>query len=137
MSSNQFEREELQAPLSEINMTPLVDVMLVLLVIFLVTAPVLNSAITLNLPKEKTIQIIEKQPFSISINKDGQYFLKGKAVSESVLEKELQKIATENPQQQIHLRADTNVVYGKVSHVLAIAQSLGLNNIGFVTDPIN
>ena len=131
----QFEREELQAPLSEINMTPLVDVMLVLLVIFLVTAPMLNSAIKLNLPSESAAQITEQKAVAISVNKAGQYFLDDRAVSLSELENELQLLAKKNPKQQIHLRADVDASYGNVSKVLATAQRLGLTNIGFVTEP--
>jgi biopolymer transport protein ExbD len=130
-----FEREELQAPLAEINMTPLVDVMLVLLVIFLVTAPMLNSAIKLKLPSESAAQISNDKPITISINKSGQYFVDDQPISESDLERKLQLTAKDNSKQQIHLRADVDVSYGKVSHVLAIAQRLGLANIGFVTEP--
>jgi biopolymer transport protein TolR len=131
----QFDREDLQAPLSEINMTPLVDVMLVLLVIFLVTAPMLNSAIKLNLPGESAAQITEQKPVAISINKDGQYFLNDRAVSFGELEGELKTIAGKNPKQQIHLRADVDVHYGQVSKVLGASQRVGLSNIGFVTEP--
>lgn len=128
-----FEREELQAPLSEINMTPLVDVMLVLLVIFLVTAPMLNSAIKLNLPSETAAQITEQKTITISINAQGQYFVDDIAVSESDLERKLQLTARENPKQPIHIRADVNVNYGKVSHLLAELQRDGLSNVGFIT----
>ena len=93
----QFEREELQAPLSEINMTPLVDVMLVLLVIFLVTAPVINSAINLNLPQEAASEITEEKIVAISINKDGQYFINDRAISFDELSNELSAIAKNNP----------------------------------------
>jgi|LauGreSBDMM110SN_4_FD.fasta_scaffold52497_1 biopolymer transport protein ExbD len=130
-----FDREELQAPLAEINMTPLVDVMLVLLVIFLVTAPMLNSAIKLNLPAESAAQITEQKTITISINRSGQYFVDDKPVSEVELETKLRATAQENPKQQIHIRADVDVNYGKVSHILADLQRLGLANIGFVTQP--
>jgi biopolymer transport protein ExbD len=130
-----FEREELQAPLSEINMTPLVDVMLVLLVIFLVTAPMLNSAVRLNLPAESAAQITEQKTITISINRAGEYFVDDKLVSQKELETKLIATAKENPKQQIHLRADVDVNYGKVSHVLADLQRAGLSNIGFVTEP--
>lgn len=130
-----FEREEFQAPLSEINMTPLVDVMLVLLVIFLITAPMLNSAIKLNLPAESAAQITEQKTITISINQAGQYFIDDQPVSEGELEHRLSLTAAENPKQQIHLRVDVNVNYGKVSHVLADLQRIGLSNIGFVTEP--
>ena len=130
-----FEREDLQAPLAEINMTPLVDVMLVLLVIFLVTAPMLNNAIKLNLPSESAAQITEQKALTISVNGSGNYFLNDKSMSLQELQNELQKAAKSNPKQQIHLRADTDVNYGKVSHILSMVQKLGLNNIGFVTEP--
>ncbi len=130
-----FEREELQAPLSEINMTPLVDVMLVLLVIFLVTAPMLNSNIKLNLPAESAAQITEEKTITISVNRAGEYFVDDKPVSESELKQKLSATAKENPKQQIHIRADVDVNYGKVSHLLAELQHIGLSNIGFVTEP--
>jgi biopolymer transport protein ExbD len=134
MKSN-FEREEFQAPLSEINMTPLVDVMLVLLVIFLVTAPMLNSAIKLDLPAESAAQISEEKAVTISVNSGGKYFLNDEEISASALEARLKILAKENPKQQIHLRADVSVNYGKVSHVLAELQRAGLSNIGFITEP--
>ncbi len=130
-----FDREDLQAPLAEINMTPLVDVMLVLLVIFLVTAPMLNSAIKLNLPSESAAQITEQKALAISVDSRGNYFFNDQELSLSELEKQLAQAAKDNPKQQIHIRADVNVGYGKVSQVLAAAQRLGLSNIGFVTEP--
>lgn len=130
-----FDREELQAPLAEINMTPLVDVMLVLLVIFLVTAPMLNSAIKLNLPSESAAQITEQKTLTISVNRGGEYFIDDQKVSAGELENRLEIAAKNNPKQSIHLRADTDVPYGKVSHVLGMAQRLGLSNIGFITEP--
>jgi biopolymer transport protein ExbD len=130
-----FEREDLQAPLSEINMTPLVDVMLVLLVIFLVTAPMLNSAIKLNLPAESAAQITTEKTVTISLNNAGQYYVDDQPVSFAELEQKLSITAKENPKQQIHIRADVEVGYGKVSRVLASLQRLGLSNIGFVTEP--
>jgi biopolymer transport protein ExbD len=132
---SKFEREELQAPLAEINMTPLVDVLLVLLVIFLVTAPMLNSAIKLNLPSESAAQITEEKALTISVNRAGKYFLDDREISVNELEGRLQAAAKINPKQQIHLRADADVAYGKVSKVLGMAQRVGLSNIGFVTEP--
>jgi biopolymer transport protein ExbD len=109
--------------------------MLVLVVIFLVTAPMLNSAINLNLPSESSSQIVEEKTLSISINKAGQYFLDDRSISINELEKELKIIAKNNPKQQIHLRADVDSSYGHVSKVLGISQRAGLSNIGFVTEP--
>lgn len=135
MMQNNFEREELQAPLSEINMTPLVDVMLVLLVIFLVTAPMLNNAIKLDLPSEVASQVNQQIVITISVTPDGKYFINEEEVSPSELKIRLKILAQDNPKQQIHLRADTNVSYGKVSYVLANLQRVGLSNIGFITEP--
>lgn len=129
-----FEREDLQAPLSEINMTPLVDVMLVLVVIFLVTAPVINSAINLNLPKEKAASISEEKSIEIAIDASGNYFLNNEKLDFSILQKELKFIAAKKPNHQIHLRADEAVAYQKVAKILASLQNIGLTNIGFITE---
>ncbi len=130
-----FDREELQAPLSEINMTPLVDVMLVLLVIFLITAPMLNSSINLDLPSESAAQINDQKAINISLDQSGQYYLDDKPISFQDLENKLKITAKNDPKQAIHIRADVNVNYGKVSSVLASLQRLGLSNIGFITEP--
>ena len=130
-----FDKEDLQAPLSEINMTPLVDVMLVLLIIFLITAPILTSTIQLNLPKDSGISTQEKDPITISITKNGEYFLEERDFSIKGLEQHLKEIAQENIDSQINIRADTDAQFGKVSHVLSIAQKLGLKNVGFITKP--
>ena len=95
----------------------------------------LNSAIKLNLPSESAAQITEQKTLTISINRAGEYFLDEQKISVSELENRLQIAAKKNPKQQIHLRADVDVAYGKVSHVLGAAQRLGLSNIGFVTQP--
>ena len=129
-----FDKEDLQAPLSEINMTPLVDVMLVLLIIFLITAPILTSTIQLNLPKDSGISTQEKDPITISITKNGEYFLEERDFSIKDLEEHLKEIAQENIDSQINIRADTDAQFGKVSHVLSIAQKLGLKNVGFITE---
>ncbi len=130
-----FDREEFQAPLAEINTTPLVDVMLVLLVIFLVTAPMLNSVIKLNLPAESAAQITEQKTITISINRAGEYFIDDQPIQFEELERKLTITAKDNPKQPIHIRADVDATYGKVSHILAVAQKVGLSNVGFVTEP--
>jgi biopolymer transport protein ExbD len=129
-----FEREDLQAPLSEINMTPLVDVMLVLVVIFLVTAPIINSAINLNLPKEKAASVSEEKSIEISIDASGSYFLNDEKLDFNILQNELKFIAAKKPNHQIHLRVDKVVAYEKVAKILASLQNLGLTNIGFITE---
>jgi biopolymer transport protein ExbD len=135
MAMQGFDRDELQAPLAEINTTPLVDVMLVLLVIFLVTAPMLNNSIKLQLPNESASEITEQKAITISVDNTGKYFLDDKNISEAELDQHLAKIAENDAKQIIHIRADTNATYGKVAHVLSKAQQLGLNNVGFITEP--
>jgi len=130
-----FDKEDLQAPLSEINMTPLVDVMLVLLVIFLITAPILTSSIQLNLPKDSGISTQEKNPITLSITKNGEYFLEEKGFSIKDLEEHLKEIARDDINSQINIRADTDTQFGNVSHILSLAQKLGLKNVGFITEP--
>ena len=130
-----FDKEDLQAPLSEINMTPLVDVMLVLLVIFLITAPILTSSIQLNLPKDSGISTQEKNPITLSITKNGEYFLEERGFSIKDLEEHLKEIARDDINSQINIRADTATQFGNVSHILSIAQKLGLKNVGFITEP--
>jgi biopolymer transport protein ExbD len=130
-----FDKEDLQAPLSEINMTPLVDVMLVLLVIFLITAPILTSSIQLNLPKDSGISTQEKNPITLSITKNGEYFLEERGFSIKDLEEHLKEIARDDINSQINIRADTDTQFGNVSHILSLAQKLGLKNVGFITEP--
>ena len=129
---NNFQ-EELQAPLAEINMTPLVDVMLVLLVIFLVTAPMLNSMIKIDLPVEQAPLVSEAKAVTISVNRDGKYFFNDEEISINALKQKLILLSSQNPKQQIHLYADVNVNYGRVSYILAELQRSGLSNIGFIT----
>lgn len=135
MAMGGFDKEELQAPLAEINTTPLVDVMLVLLVIFLVTAPMLTNSVKLQLPSEAASVVEDKKAITISINLNGQYFWDEQPITVEEIDARLKSAASTDAKQQIHLRADTNVAYGKVSHVLATAQRLGLINIGFITEP--
>jgi biopolymer transport protein ExbD len=116
-------------------MIPLVDIMLVLLVIFLITAPIITSSIQLNLPKDQGISTQEKNPITISITKNGEYFLEQQSFSIKDLEKHLAKIAQENIDSQINIRADKGVEFGNVSNILSASQKLGLKNVGFITEP--
>lgn len=129
-----FDKEDFQAPLAEINMTPFVDIMLVLLVILLVTAPIIQSAVEVNLPKEVGQNIDNKNPVTITITKDGNYFIEQKLTSLIDLQNHILSIGKENPQTPIHIKADEKVEYGKVNSVLAILQKSGLSNIGFINE---
>lgn len=135
MALGKLDNEEYTAPMAEINVTPFVDVMLVLLVIFLVTAPMLTQAVSLELPNETATEIADKNPITISVQADGSYHWDKDAISAEELDMRLEAAGAHDAKQAIHLRADTHVAYGKVSKVLVLAQRHGLRNIGFVTEP--
>lgn len=135
MALGDLDNEDFSAPMSDINITPFVDVMLVLLVIFLVTAPMLTQAVSLELPNETATEIEDRNPITISVKADGSYHWDKDAVSEEELAIRLEAAGAHRSDQPIHLRADTHVAYGKVSKVLVLAQRYGLRNIGFVTEP--
>lgn len=130
-----LDREDFSAPMAEINTTPLVDVMLVLLVIFLVTAPMLTQAVKLELPNETATTIADENPITLSISESGEYYWGEELISAQQLEQRLQAAALKDVNQPIHLRADVNVPYGNVSKLLVLSQKHGLTNIGFVTEP--
>lgn len=135
MALGGFDKEDFQAPMAEINTTPLVDVMLVLLVIFLVTAPMLTQAVTLELPNEISAPIHDENPITLSIDARGTYYWNDQTITAEALAGRLKEAAEIDHQQPIHLRADKLTPYEKVSHILALAQRNQMTNIGFVTEP--
>lgn len=135
MSFGRLERTQGPQPMSEINMTPLVDVMLVLVVIFIITAPLLASSIKLDLPKSEAAKPGDAPQFvTIVVNKSGQTFFNDKPVEVAELSRTLEQTARQNPQTEVQLRADAAVPYGKIVEVMGTAQKAGLNRIGFVAD---
>ena len=121
--------------MSEINVTPMVDVMLVLLVIFILTAPLLASSIKLDLPKTDAAKPVDAPQFvTLVVDKTGQVFLNDQPVSPDQLKSRLAQTAGQNPDTELQLRADEAVPYGKVVEVMGVAQKAGLNRIGFVAD---
>ena len=136
MAFGRFPRTPQAKPFSEINVTPLVDVMLVLLVIFILTAPLLTSAIRLDLPQSKASQAGEApESISLSLTSVGDIFLNDKPVALVALPTELASIALQKPQVEVQLRADQTVPYGQVLSLMGMAQQAGLTRIGFVTAP--
>lgn len=136
MAFGRFPRTPQAKPFSEINVTPLVDVMLVLLVIFILTAPLLTSAIRLDLPQSKASQAGEApESISLSLTSAGDIFLNDKPVDLVALPTELARIALQKPQVEVQLRADQTVPYGQVLSLMGMAQQAGLTRIGFVTAP--
>ena len=124
-----------QRPLSDINVTPLVDVMLVLLVIFIITAPLMASSIKLDLPRTDAGQPNETPAFvSLVVDPAGKVFLDEKQVTPEELAARLAQVAARNKDTEIQLRADTTVPYGKVVELMGIANKAGLARIGFVTE---
>ncbi len=135
MSFGKLERTKGAEPMSEINVTPLVDVMLVLVVILIITAPLLASSIKLDLPQTEAAKPGDAPKFvTLVVEKDGKISLDDKAITAPDLLKQLSATARANPDTEVQLRADTAVAYGRVVEVMGIAQQAGLNRIGFVAD---
>lgn len=135
MSFGRLERTQGPRPMSEINMTPLVDVMLVLVVIFILTAPLLVSSIKLDLPKTEAAKAGSVPKFvTLVVDRTGQTFLGDKSLSLEALAIQLRQTAQANPETEVQLRADATVPYGRIVEVMGTAQAAGLNRIGFVAD---
>ena len=135
MSFGRLERSKGSEPMSEINVTPMVDVMLVLLVIFILTAPLMASSIKLDLPKTDAAKASEAPTFvTLVVDKTGQVFLNDKPIALDALKTSLTQTAVKNPDTEVQLRADVAVPYGKIVEVMGAAQKAGLNRIGFVAD---
>ena len=136
MTFGRLERTSASQPMSDINVTPLVDVMLVLVVIFIITTPLLASAIRLDLPKTDAAKVIGTPRFvALVVDKSGQAFLDDKPVSLEDLARQLTQTASRNLDTEVQLRADEAVPYGKVVEVMGVAQKAGLSRIGFVAEP--
>ena len=136
MAFGRLERTQGPQPMSEINMTPLVDVMLVLVVIFIITAPLLASSIRLDLPRSEGAKPNDAPRFvTVVLDKDGKAFLDDRPASAEQLAQRLAAVAKANPDTEIQLRADQAVPYGRVVEVMGVAQKAGLNRIGFVAEP--
>lgn len=120
--------------LSEINVTPLVDVMLVLLVAFIVTAPLLNNAIHVNLPKTVTTSPPDQaKPVTISVDKEGKVYVDKKELSLAEVELDLRSRQAKNPEQAYHLNSDDSVEYGKVAKVMALIEKSGITKLSVLT----
>ncbi|HET6786325.1 MAG TPA: biopolymer transporter ExbD [Aquabacterium sp.] len=137
MAFASFDNKGGNAPLAEINMVPLIDVMLVLLVIFIVTAPLLSHSVKLELPKASAQTVSAKAPkIDLSIDAAGVRYWDGQALSREEAAQRFAAQAQLQPQPEVHLRADQSVAYRVVAETLADASKAGLNKIGFVTDPV-
>jgi biopolymer transport protein TolR len=136
MAFGRLERTQGPQPMSEINVTPLVDVMLVLVVILIITAPLLASAIRLDLPTTNAGQPTDAPRFvTVALTRGGELFLNDKPVTPPQLAEALLQAAKANPDTEIQLRADQAVPYGRVVEVMGAAHKAGLHRIGFVAEP--
>jgi biopolymer transport protein TolR len=125
------------APMSEINVTPLVDVMLVLLVIFILTAPLMTSAIRLDLPQSEGAQTgAAPQAVTLVVDAQGALFLNDQPITPEALRQRLTQAAQRNPDTELELRADQSVPYGRVVEAMGLAQKAGLSRIGFVAQTV-
>ena len=136
MAFGGFSKEGNAAPMAEINMIPLIDVMLVLLVIFMITAPLMTSSLKLELPRTDAAQPNDApQSIAVALDKDGRTFFGDEALEPAAFAARVAAAAQRNPQTEVQLRADRNVPYGRVAELIGIVQKAGLSRIGFVTEP--
>ncbi|MGH8556456.1 MAG: ExbD/TolR family protein [Methylococcales bacterium] len=123
-------------PMAEINTTPLVDVMLVLLVIFILTAPLLTHAVKIDLPQATSQPNPEKpDTITLSINKDATLFWNDARIEHPELIVRLTTAAQKNPQPELHIRADKTTSYQQLARIMSAAHSAGIRKLGFVTEP--
>ena len=136
MAFGQFGKGGDTAPMAEINMIPLIDVMLVLLVIFIITAPLLTHAVKIELPKaSSTPNVAPPQNIQLGVKANGEIYWNGERVDTGALGVRAAVAAKLEPQPEVHLRADRTTEYQKVAGVMSIAARAGLVKIGFVTEP--
>ena len=136
MAFASFDGKRGAAPLAEINMVPLIDVMLVLLVIFIVTAPLLTHAVKLDLPKASAeVNQLKPDKIDFAIDATGTRFFNGEAVTRSQAAERFAEAAKKRPLPELHLRADQAVAYRAVAETLADASKAGLHKVGFVSEP--
>ena len=122
--------------MNEINMTPLVDVMLVLLIIFIITVPVMKHSVNVDLPKAQNLpEETKPETIRLTVDADGKYHWNEFAITDEDLVRQLEAEAAKEPQPDLHIRGDKNVRYERVAQAMAAAQRAGVRKIGFVTDP--
>ena len=129
-------RSKRSAPMADMNMIPFIDVMLVLLVIFMVAAPLLTTGVPVDLPKTGASQLnIEQKPLSVSINEKGQIFLQEKEVRLESLAADISAVAKQGFDERIYVQGDRQVNYGRVAEVMGVLQKAGFTKIGLINAP--
>jgi biopolymer transport protein ExbD len=136
MAFASFDSKHAGAPMAEINMVPLIDVMLVLLVIFIVTAPLLTQAVKLDRPKASSApNVVKAEKIEFAIDAGGHLFWNGEPVDRAEAARRFVIEGQKQPQPEVHLRADQNAVYRTVAQTLADASKAGLGKVGFISEP--
>lgn len=136
MAFGGFNRGGSAAPMSEINMIPLIDVMLVLLVIFIITAPLLTHAVKVDLPKaSSSANQTKPDNIQIAVDAGGKVYWNGEILDRSAWRSRMDASAAQRPQPEVHIRADGGVAYRSVAQIMSDAARSGLTRIGFVTEP--
>ena len=135
MAFGRLQRSGSSQPMSDINMTPLIDVMLVLLVIFIITAPLMSNSLRLDLPNAAGAQAGSAAQFvSVAVDAQGQLFWGDEPLADAVLTSRVREAAVRNPATELQLRADKSVPYGRIAELIGLVQAGGLSRIGFVTE---
>ncbi|HVZ70295.1 MAG TPA: protein TolR [Rhizomicrobium sp.] len=135
MAATLQSRDHRRRPMAEINVTPFVDVMLVLLIVFMVTAPLLTVGVPVDLPKTKAQPLgQDREPLSVSVRKDGNIYLQNTPIEEDALVARLEAISKNGYDQRIFVRGDKSVDYGRVMEVMGLLNAAGFTHIGLVTD---
>ena len=135
MAFGRLQRASPSQPMSEINMTPLIDVMLVLLVIFIITAPLMSASLRLDLPKAAGSSASSALQFvSVAVDAGGALYWGDEAVSAEQLKARVRDVALRQPATEVQLRADQQVPYGRIAELIGLVQDGGLSRIGFVTE---
>ena len=129
-------QDEPDEVMNEINMTPLVDVMLVLLIIFIITVPVMKHAVNIDLPRASSERELTKpETILFSVAADGSYFWNDQKIGDADLEPRLAAEAAKDPQPELHIRGDKEVRYERVAQAMSAAREAGVRKIGFITEP--
>ena len=124
--------------MNEINMTPMVDIMLVLLIIFIITIPVMKHSVNIDLPRATNeVQNVKPETIRLSVDAQGAYYVNEAQIADTDLAPRLKAAAAQNPQPELHIRGDKAVRYERVAEAMALAQQAGLRKIGFITEPKN
>jgi biopolymer transport protein ExbD len=136
MAFGGFNQGEGRPPQSDINMVPLIDVMLVLLIVFMITAPLLTHSVKIDLPQASSAPNQEKpETIALSLDADGKVYWNNDAIDAAALPARLAEAATRSPQPELHLRADRNTRYETIADLMSKARTAGIEKMGFITLP--